>query len=357
MSGHVMKRHSEVSGWLSWRQFAAPVAVLVLLSPVLTELLMGALRITNLWLLIPEMGVYGVGALLIREVARRRQRGWGTILLLGIALAILIECVILQTSLTPQFFSPAGEHSFGWAYGVQWIYLLAMLGYESVYAVVIPIQLTELLFPDRRNEPWLNRGAAVIAGAIFLLASVAASLLWSNQGLARYGESTYRVPAIVVALALVAVVALSAVALSLASRPSATTSSRRARSPWLVGVLAFVFGLLWWLMVVFSHLDQAMVPGLSPLVPIVAGLLWGGLAYVIVRRLSSAADWQDTHRLALIFGASVASMVGGALSIITAGPVDRLGKLIVDLIAVILFSILASRLRRQSRSAHTHSAA
>ena len=98
------------------------------------------------------MGVYGVAALIIREVTRRRQRGWGTILLLGMAYALAEECVILQTSLTPQFFPPAFSANFGWAFGVQWIYLTAMLWYQSVYAIVLPIYLTEILFPAQRTK-------------------------------------------------------------------------------------------------------------------------------------------------------------------------------------------------------------
>src|SRR5262245_36369759 len=70
-----------------WRA-AAPVAMLVFISPVLTELLAGIVTISRLWLLIPEMAVYGGAALMIREVTRRQGRGWGTILLLGVAFAV-----------------------------------------------------------------------------------------------------------------------------------------------------------------------------------------------------------------------------------------------------------------------------
>ncbi len=69
---------------------------------------------------------------MIREVVRRQKRGWGSILVLGIAYALAEECIILQTSLTPQFFPPAHTGNFGWAFGVHWIYLVAMLWYESV---------------------------------------------------------------------------------------------------------------------------------------------------------------------------------------------------------------------------------
>ena len=131
------------------------------------------------------MAVYGGAALMIREVARRQGRGWGMILLLGVAFAVAEECMILQTSLTPQFF-PAGTDSFGWAFGVQWSYFVAMLGYESVYAIVLPIALTEILFPARRGEHWLSRRGLAITAVIFALASVGVWWLWSHVGVARY---------------------------------------------------------------------------------------------------------------------------------------------------------------------------
>ncbi len=43
-------------------QVVLPVATLIFLSPVLTELLMGVVHLTNIWLLVPEMGVYGTAA-------------------------------------------------------------------------------------------------------------------------------------------------------------------------------------------------------------------------------------------------------------------------------------------------------
>lgn len=52
-------------GLPGWRA-AAPVGVLIFLAPVLAELLMGGLLlVSRLWLLVPEMAVYGGAALII----------------------------------------------------------------------------------------------------------------------------------------------------------------------------------------------------------------------------------------------------------------------------------------------------
>lgn len=331
---------------IGWRR-VAPIVTLVFLSPVLTELLMGSLHLSNLWLLAPEMAVYGGAALLIREAARRQHRGWGTILLLGMAYALAEECVILQTSLTPQFFT-AGTSSFGWAFGVQWIYLLAMLGYESVYAVVLPIALTELLFPDQRDVPWLSRKGMVLAGFMFTLSSIGVWWLWSHGGLPKYGHSAYQIPAQNVALALlvIGVLVSGTLRLRLPVR-SPRQVKRRAWSPWLLGPIAFIFGLLWWVLVVCAYLPAASVPNATPLIPIGIGLAWAALALLVVRYLAAASGWQDRHRLAFMFGAILASMLGGILVILAASPLDMLGKLVLNLIAIILLSLEAWRLRRR----------
>ena len=81
------------------RRRAAPVVTLLLLSPVIAEVLFGATRITTLFVLLPQIGTWGCAALIIRDLVRRRRRGWPAILLLGVALAVAEETVIQQTSL------------------------------------------------------------------------------------------------------------------------------------------------------------------------------------------------------------------------------------------------------------------
>jgi hypothetical protein len=67
------------------------VIVLLVLSPVISEVLFGTTRITTLFVLHPQIGTWGCAALIIRDVVRRRRRGWLAMLLLGIALAIAVE--------------------------------------------------------------------------------------------------------------------------------------------------------------------------------------------------------------------------------------------------------------------------
>src|SRR4051812_14548163 len=102
-----------------------PVIVLVLLAPVVAELLYGTISVTQATALLFVLPIYGAGALLIREVVRRSERGWGSILLLGAAYGVIEEGLVLQS-----FFNPTLYRASEWGarlFGVNWVYVEAML--------------------------------------------------------------------------------------------------------------------------------------------------------------------------------------------------------------------------------------
>jgi MFS family permease len=222
-----------------------------------------------------------------------------------------------------------------------------MLGYESVYAIVLPIALTEILFPNRRNTPWLDKRGIIVAIVVFLIGALGVWWLWSHVGVRRYGSTDYHIPYLTIGLALLVIFLLVAIALLLPARvhpPRHTT--RHAWSPWLLGFITFIFGLFWWLLVAFAYIPASTFHGLSPIAPIFIGLLWALLALLLIRHLSQANNWQDRHRLALIIGAVLASMLGGSFSILAAAPIDKTGKLVFDLIALALLIRLAWHLHK-----------
>ena len=144
------------------QRYRAPIWTLLILSPVIGEVLSGSTRLSFLFVLIPEVMVWGGGALLCRELVRRWRGGAPSLVLLGLALSIAEEFIIQQTSLAPLPF-PGANASYGRYLGVNWIYFLFMLGYESVWVVLVPVQVTELSFPRHQFEPWLRpRGMAAV---------------------------------------------------------------------------------------------------------------------------------------------------------------------------------------------------
>jgi hypothetical protein len=332
------------------RRRVVPVVTLLVLSPIIVEFLFGSTHISMLYLLIPQIGVYGCGALLIRALVRYRDRSWFAILLLGLAFAITLECVILQTSFAPLPFA-----LYGRALGVNWVYLLFQLGYESIWAIVLPIQLTELLFPSRRDDPWLGRWGLAITAIVFLLASIATWYLF-RLAIPKFLHGTaYQTPllAIGIALAVIALLVVAALGPWSSSRPR-RQAARPVPWPWLVGLVAFVLALLWFVLAILS---AGVAPSLPAVIPIVIGLAWAAVAFLVVRHWSASSAWQDTHRLALVFGALVASMLVGFVASGTVLPTDLIGKLVLNVIAVLGLSSLAWRLhrRRQLRMSEIHS--
>src|SRR5437870_317974 len=77
---------------------------LYLLSPIIAEVLSGStppLMFINPIMLMYETALYGSGAILVRELVRRRGLGWGSILLLGAAYGILEEGLIITSWFNP----------------------------------------------------------------------------------------------------------------------------------------------------------------------------------------------------------------------------------------------------------------
>ncbi len=226
----------------------APALALVVLAPMIAEVLSGATRLSYIFVLIPEMMVWGCGALLIREVVRRWNGGCTSLLLLGLALSVAEEFIVQQTSLAPlPWLGSTPVYSRQW--GVNWLFFLFMLGYESVWVVVVPVQLTELIFPERRNDLWLRTRGMVISSVVFLLGSYIAWFAWTQ----RARPMTFHVPPYHPSPVLIGIGVLTIVVLAIAAyvfRGADPKSSARTAPPaWIVGPAVLVMGFPWYALI------------------------------------------------------------------------------------------------------------
>ncbi len=158
---------------------------LLLLAPSIPELLTGSTPITRL-VTDPlgfavgfglDIGLYGTGALLIREFSIAYRRGWASILLLGAAYGIAEEGFAVHT-----FFersgSPVGTFgSYGHAWGVNWLWALGLTIFHATYSIALPILLTYLWFPASKEERWLDRGLVVVVAVVYLAVVVLLALV------------------------------------------------------------------------------------------------------------------------------------------------------------------------------------
>lgn len=322
-----------------------PFALLLVLAPSVSEVLFGATRLTTIFVLIPQIGTWGCATLIIRELARRGRRGWPCVVLLGIALALAEECVIQQTSLAPL---PGSDpaHPYGRAFGVNWVYLVWAVGYESIWVVVIPIKLTEMIFPSDRGRVWLRPWGLVACIAVFVIAAFVAWYSWTQVFLPKFfPELAYKVPPRSIITALVAIFMLVAVALGAPPiRRSEFRPALRVPRPWQLSVLGFAIALPWFALIFLAYGAVGTLP--FP-IPVVAGLALAGCAYFAIHGISRRAGWDDSSALALIMGALSASMLAGFPILILgrASLFDIVGKLVLNVVALFLLWRLAKRLR------------
>lgn len=331
---------STVSGW----QRMGPIMTLVFLSPVIGEVMSGATRLSYIFVLLPEMMVWGCGALLIRELRLRWQAGWPSTLLLGFGLAIAEEFIIQQTSLAPLPWL-GGAPGHGRVWGVNWPWLVFMLGYEAVWIVLVPIQVTELLFPQRRAERWLRLPGIVLAGVFFALGSFLAWLLWTQ--LARpnaFHVPIYHPPPAALVAGLAAILMLVTAAY-FARRAGRTVCPGPVPRPELVLLAAVGLGLPWYGLMVLIFSPVASPPLLLPLL---GAVIWAAGMFLIVRHWALKSAWQDRHRCALCFGALLVCITGGFLGASTYSRFDLIGKIVLNVLGVAGMTVLAARIAKRS---------
>jgi hypothetical protein len=158
-----------------------PVLVLIVLAPTIAEILLGNLLFTANFVptLLMDVLLYGSGALLIREVARRLHLGWPGIIVLALAYGVVEEGLILQTFFNQHFPGLAHAAAYGQALGVSWFWMASVLGMHAVWSITLPILLTELLFPRVARRPWLGRVGLALDAIIYLLTGLVMSRFYA----------------------------------------------------------------------------------------------------------------------------------------------------------------------------------
>ncbi|OGO50196.1 MAG: hypothetical protein A2Z30_07700 [Chloroflexi bacterium RBG_16_64_43] len=268
----------------------APWLVLFFLAPAIGELLSGSsppaeffspFGLTLLCLL------YGAGAILVRELTYRWGGGWRTVLLLGAAYAIIEEGLMVKSWFDPGWMDLGVLGDYGRFAGVNWVWAAGLTVYHTVYSIGLPILLTTILFPARRDEPWVDRrGLIILAG--LLAADVAVGYLWMTP---------YRPPAVAYLLAAIGTAVLIWIARRTAA-PGPAPEARPLSGPWRM----FILGLGWAIafFIQLWALPNTRVPVLA-LLALLAAFGWASIA--LGKRLESGAAFNSPrHLLALASG-------------------------------------------------------
>ncbi|HTP56017.1 MAG TPA: hypothetical protein VML53_05050 [Thermoplasmata archaeon] len=156
-----------------------PVLLLLCFTPGIPEYLSGSSSVAflvvfpggtllTLLFLGLNLGLYGPGVLLLRELWVGWGRGWGRLLLLGTAYGLLEEGTALSTLFDPNASVVGGLGHYGRIAGVNWVWLIGVIGVHVVLSVGVPILLLGLSLPETRGRPLLTRRERTTAITIFL---------------------------------------------------------------------------------------------------------------------------------------------------------------------------------------------
>jgi hypothetical protein len=263
---------------------------LVLLAPLVGEWLLGNQPITGLGWIVLLAPMYGCGALLIREVARRSGRGWPTILLLAAAYALLEEGPIDQMLWNPHYngfdmaaaYADTRVEALGTSMGL----IQDVLTLHTIWSIAVPIALIEAFDPTPQR-PWLKPLGLGVTAIVFVVGS---ALLTYGQ---IESEKFIASPGQFVASGL-AILVLVIAAFWMPSPPSVAEAT--TPSPRNVGLAGFLLTSLLMLRDVLAELlSKWVVAGLWCVVVL--------LGIALVWRWSRSPQWNRAHGVALASGA------------------------------------------------------
>lgn len=338
------------------------ILVLIVLAPVSAEVLIGDLPFTptGLLSLIFFMPIYGAGAILIREVAVRRRSGLPGLFVLGMAYCLVEEGLALRSLTSPSIYHGIGLAMGGRIDGVNGVYLLLQLVNHPIWSIIVPVVITDLIFPAHRNRAYLRIPGMIITPLIFVI-GVALTGFSARTTI----DPGYLMPLSVAITLLIIIVILVVIAVGpLAHRHDAPASFdyRPAPSPWLILIISAVAS--WMLLAPLwlpGRFGWSFARGPAIIVMIIIAAAGVTCYLVLLRRWGAlhavgtvdGGTWSPQHRAAAVSGLLLGHSAFGAVIQRDTGVRDRVGLIILLLISC---ALLVPLIRSRGRSVDQSSA-
>ena len=323
------------------RRRLLPVVSLWLLAPLVAEYLLGSLPMSLITILPLMAAMYGSGALLIREAARRSGGGWATVALLGIAYGFIEEGLVTQSLFNPNYLH-LRLLDFGYvpALGTGFPWLVFVVTIHAVWSIAVPIGFAEALFPARRDERWLGTIGIGIFALLFL-AGAAAVAVFTYKSLPFMASPAQFIGTGAIAAALIA---------AAFAWPRFRMPARDRPAPHPAALFALAFGAGSGVMLV-EHFGAALrnwpwQAGLAILLAVEAVFVALMIAFTRGRQ------WRDGQRYALMAGGLGVYVVFGFITDQELhGTADLVPHTLVAALILVLAAVAAKRTSREIGSA------
>ena len=319
------------------RRPGAAVA-LFFLAPLVAEFLLGNLPITFLPALVLLAPLYGGGALLIRETARRQGLVWPGIVILGLAYGVFEEVFTTQSLFNPNYLGlRLLDYGYLPALGMGAWWTVFVLPLHMIWSTCVPIALVEALTPAQRRTPWLGPVGLTITAVLFVLGSTVLAAMEMKKGFIA-SPLQFAASALVIG-------ALIVIAFVAGRKPAAASSAAvPPPAPWLVGTAALVAG------VGFFAISGAR-KFLPPAIVVPAILLLLASFAAVFLRWSRRPGWSDRHRLGLAAGFLLTYAGNSFLQVPSVGKVspaiDHLGDVVFTAGALVLLWRAIARVKTE----------
>ncbi len=204
----------------------------------------------------------------------------------------------------------------------------------------------ELLFPNRRDDLWMNKLGLVTVAIFFALGAFFAWFSWTQIARPQvFHVPIYNPPLRHLLIAVLSMAALIYGALGrfrkLLAQP--TPGLRTPPPPWVLGTFACIWANL---LYVIALLAFGIAPQFPPAIAMSAGVLLAGLAVFLLPRWTAHSKWGEMHLYGTIFGTVTGSMMLSFVGFIGGLPIDLYFKIVVDALALILLIVFCVRLSR-----------
>jgi len=297
---------------------------LALLTPLIAELSFGSTPIRLAYLVLLWLPIYGAGILLIRELTVRTGRSWPSIIILGLAYELAEDGLGLQALTSPHLY-----HAADWApqiLGFNVAYWVLNIIYHVVFSAIIPIFITNLLFPALKDKPYLKKGGLVWVSIFAVL-----GILMMRGTVPPSQDPTYDQPLGLVIGYVVAIIAVGFTALRVVPRKqiAAATNTPVPSATQLTAFGAVGTVVVFGLMFPFAGAHQPLfTQGAWAYVPIALGVALTAWIYRLITNWSRSAHWSSRAAIALAGGALVGHTLFGLLAA-KLQIVDRIGLAVI----------------------------
>lgn len=113
--------------------------------------------------------MYGGGALLVRELAIRWDKGWATIIILGAAYGIIEEGIAVKSFFDPEWVDLGALGEYGRLLDVNWVWSVWLTIFHSMISVSLPILMLGLWYPHLKGESILTKKRFNLVAYLFVI--------------------------------------------------------------------------------------------------------------------------------------------------------------------------------------------